>query len=257
MLMSSFAYDGLDDCAFEAGQLAMAYPQIAGKRVLVTGVTSKFGVDIVRAFAEHGTELVVETSEHSDAMVTVAEMAASSALSLTLFDQPLSAEADILAMARKAIATHGGVDAVINVIPLVPPKPDAAQGMAAIEAHISSLFLKACLVGRVAANRMRLTHTEGVVLNVAATQTSAGNHRGFHALARATLQTLTKGEAQNWAHEGIRFNAVAPQDAATSGLRGSDHPVFAGEPDVANLALFLATGRGRGLSGITFDSQLG
>ncbi|MFM2422703.1 MAG: hypothetical protein RL291_1233 [Pseudomonadota bacterium] len=256
MLISSFAWNGLDDLDLDGLEPAMPYPQLAGKRVLITGVSSLGGVDIVRAFAEHKTELVIDMAERSEAMQAVAELAAQSALDLTIFDAPLKSEQDILAMARKAIAKNGGVDLVVNLVPLLPPRPDAAAGMAAIEAHISALFLKACLVGRVAANRMRLTQTEGVVLNVAVPLRGAGQHRGFLALARATLSSLTMGEAQTWAKDGIRFNAVAPADDAARGFQSSDLPALTGEPQMANLALFLATGRGRHLSGVTFDSAL-
>jgi 3-oxoacyl-[acyl-carrier protein] reductase len=256
MLMSQPAFDGPADFVDDDAPRGFTYPQLAGKRILITGVTSAFGVDIVRAFAEHKTDLVVEMAEQSEATQAIAEMAAEAALSLTLFDQTNGAEADVLPMARRAIATHGGIDAVINLIPLKQPQANMPHGMAAIEAHISAIFLKACLVGRVAANRMRVTQTSGVILNITAPLPDAGHLRGFHALARATLETLTKGEARNWADEGIRFNAIAPVDDARGGLRDHDLPILGGEPEMAELALFLATGRGRNLSGITFDSAL-
>ena len=44
-----------------------AYPELAGKRVLITGLTSSCGVDIVRAFAEHKGRLVLQFAEESEA----------------------------------------------------------------------------------------------------------------------------------------------------------------------------------------------
>lgn len=253
MLMNSFALDDLEGFASP-----MRYPALAGKRVLITGVTAAAGVDIVRAFADHRTELVVEMAEQSEAMQALAEIAAESALDLTLLD-PTSLgsepgrEGDILAMARKGCATYGGIDAVVNIISLDPAAAANATSLADVEARISDIFLKACLVGRVAANRMRLTHTAGVVLNVAVNPPTTGRARAFASVARATLATITRGEAQGWASDGIRFNAIAPLDATAIKADDDALPVLTNEPEIANLALFLATGHGKSLSGLVFD----
>ena len=41
----------------EGSRSVPAYPELAGKRVLITGLTSACGVDIVRAFADHKVRL--------------------------------------------------------------------------------------------------------------------------------------------------------------------------------------------------------
>ena len=43
-----------------------AYPELAGKRVLITGLTSRCGVDIASGFAEHKGRLVLQFAETSD-----------------------------------------------------------------------------------------------------------------------------------------------------------------------------------------------
>ena len=53
-----------------------AYPELAGKRVLITGLTRSCGVDIARAFAEHKGRLVLQFAEESEATETMAEIAA-------------------------------------------------------------------------------------------------------------------------------------------------------------------------------------
>jgi 3-oxoacyl-[acyl-carrier protein] reductase len=61
---------------------------------------------------------------------------------------------------------------------------------------------------------------------------------------------MTRSQAQEWASRGIRFNAVAPQ---TMGLFS---PNPCGEPDIAALALHLASGRGKELSGHVFEAEV-
>ena len=55
---------GLDEVEF-----APEYPELAGKRVLITGVSGPLGVDVVRAFAEAGTRLVVQAVEDKRGML--------------------------------------------------------------------------------------------------------------------------------------------------------------------------------------------
>ena len=61
MLTTSLGGDDLDLAQFGL------YPEIAGQRVLVTGITGERGIDMVRVFAEHGARLVLQMSETSEA----------------------------------------------------------------------------------------------------------------------------------------------------------------------------------------------
>ena len=47
---------------------APAYPELVGKRVLVTGVTRRAGIDIARAFAEHRGRVILQFAEASAAI---------------------------------------------------------------------------------------------------------------------------------------------------------------------------------------------
>ncbi len=243
MLMSSVADFELDDARIGV------YPELAGKRVLITGVSGRVGIDIVRAFAEHRARLILQLDEATTATQGLLETIAPLACDLSVTPERLVGNDAIVAFARKSVAEFGGVDIVINLIELAPGI--AAIGtLDAVEERISGLMLLPCLVARVAANRMRVLQTEGLVLNVAVlpAQAEAGD-RAFASAAKATLAAMTRSEAQAWATEGIRFNAVAPD---VTGLGG---PGLAGEPDVAALALYLASGRGKSLAGHIFEAE--
>lgn len=227
-----------------------AYPELAGKRVLLTGLSRTHGVDIARALAEHRTRLVLQVAEDCVETETVAEIAAQTALDMRLFTGLLADTDAAVRFARTAVKSFGGLDAVINIIcPVVPPTGSAATERE-VEHAVSAALTPAYIISRIAANRMRTTWTEGLILNILpAPMPSSRAARGFTVVARATLAAMTRSEAQKWAEDRIRINAVAP--ATLSAGLGRQ---LTCEPDVATLALQLASRRGRDLSGIVFEA---
>ena len=144
-----------------------AYPELAGKRVLITGLTSRCGVDIVRAFAEHKGRLVLQLDEQSEATETIAEIAAPSALEIKAFG-PIGAEADaVTRFAQGPTQVLGGLDVVVNLVPLTVPRLPADATTADIERIVADRLTVPCLLSKVAANRMNMVLTEGLILNVA------------------------------------------------------------------------------------------
>jgi NAD(P)-dependent dehydrogenase (short-subunit alcohol dehydrogenase family) len=235
----------------EATQSVLSYPELAGKRVLVTGLTSSMGVDVARAFAEHKTRLILQFAEASETMQTVAEIAAPSALDIKAFGAIGSAPDDVVAFARTAAQAFGGLDAVVNLVALTPAIVDAASGVEDIERLVAARLTLPYLLSKIAANRMSVMMTEGLVLNVAAlTGPTSRARTAFASVTKAALTSITRAQAEEWAPRGIRFNAVAPQT-----LAGAAGESLSGETDVAQLALYLASGRGKKLSGCVFEAD--
>lgn len=242
-----------DTGAFEFGMdLGAPARSLQGRRVLITGVTSRTGIDIARGFVEAGARVILQCDEVSPVTQALAEMLAADAAELAVHVTAIQGNDEILAFARGAAAEFGGLDMVVNVVPLDGCAPQANASYEAIEARVSDVLLKACLVSRVAANRMRLMLTDGVILTVATLCASATqSERSFAQVVRSTLAAMTRAEAEAWAERGIRFNAVAPD---VLGLVA--RPESGSEVDVAQLALYLAAGRGETLSGMTFELGL-
>jgi NAD(P)-dependent dehydrogenase (short-subunit alcohol dehydrogenase family) len=239
----------------EGFKFAPQYSEIAGRRILITGMSRTCGVDIARAFAEQGAKLVLQFDETSEEMQAVSEMLAPLAADIAIFsDAPHGTDA-IVKFARSAMTAVGGIDAVINIVSLNAPTANPTTPEA-VERAVSELLLLPCLVSRIAANRMRLTLTEGVVLTIATLPDAQAGEavdktaRAFAAVAKAALATMTRGEARQWADQAIRFNAVAP-----STLSDGRDPALSGETDIAALALYLISGRGKSLSGLVFDAD--
>jgi len=227
-----------------------AYPELAGKRVLITGLTRTHGVDIARAFAEHRTRLVLHASEDCTETQTVAEIAAQSALEMRLFTGPLPDADAAVRFARTALKSFAGLDVVINIVGGARLATAATATEAEVERAISAALTPAYVISRISANRMRTTWTEGLILNIGpepATQSRSA--QALAAVARATIASMTRVEAERWAEQGIRINGVAP--ATLSAGIGAQ---LTCEPDIASLALQLASRRGRNLSGLVFEA---
>jgi NAD(P)-dependent dehydrogenase (short-subunit alcohol dehydrogenase family) len=165
---------------------------------------------------------------------------------------PIPADTEGVAMfARNVMKAFGGVDAVINLVPLAPAEVGTAASLDEIERRVATRLLLPCLLAKIAANRMALSYIEGLILNVAMlTPPVTGPAQAFACVTKAALTAMTREQAQEWDDKAIRFNAIAPQTADPRA-----QPGLAGEPEIAELALYLASGRGKAFSGHVFEAE--
>jgi len=234
----------------EGAHHAPAYPELAGQRVLISGITSNCGVDIVRAFADHRTRLVLQFAELSEPTETIAEIAAPSALEIKAYGPIDVSGQAALSFARSAVTAFGGLDVIINLVPLSTPSLPEAGTSAEIERLVADRLRLPFLIATVAANRMGLMLSAGLVLNVATLiKPVTRAAQAFASVVKASLSAMTRAQAEQWAGQEMRCNAIAPETTA------SGAPRLAGEPEIAALALYLASGRGKGLSGHVFEAE--
>jgi NAD(P)-dependent dehydrogenase (short-subunit alcohol dehydrogenase family) len=229
---------------------ASYYGELAGTRVLITGLSRDCGVDIARAFADHHGRLVIDTVGATPESDALAALLAETASEISIFTDACANSEDAVRFAQTAAQTFGGLDAVINLIPITAAELKNATSLEDVEDFISHKLSAPLLVSGVAANRMRLLLTQGLVLNVM-TMPAPRNaaEAALAGLARSALAAMTRGEAEKWAPHGIRINAVGP-----SATMPDADACLASEPDIAALALYLASKRGRSLTGHIFDA---
>ncbi len=229
------------------------YPELADRRVLITGLSSDFGVDIAREFAEHRCRMILQAKQMAPEVDEIANIIAQSAGDVELYG-------DVLASADKAVQfaqgpaqkAFGGLDVVINLIKLEDEDLSGLSDLTDVEDLVSDKLLAPMLMARVAANRMRLTWTEGLILNiVSAPDCQNGRQAAAAALVGGTLAAMTRKEAQDWADQAVRINAIGPGAVLPLDRRDMARP---NEPDLAALALYLASSKGRRLSGHVFDA---
>lgn len=230
----------------DAMDVAPDHPELFGRRVLVTGVAGPLGLEVARVAAEQQVRLVLLAPEASEETDALAEIVSPLALEVRLFAGPFADAESAVRAARSAMASFGGLDAVVNIAHAQEPTDSSTE---AVESAVAGTLSLALLVTRIAANRMRTTLTAGAIVNVLAVPRGAsGRTRMVASIARSALAALTRREALEWAPHGIRISAVA-QDA--TGLPGSAPPV--GAADVASLALRLVSDRSEQLSGLMHE----
>jgi NAD(P)-dependent dehydrogenase (short-subunit alcohol dehydrogenase family) len=231
-------------------EFAPEYPELAGKRVLVTGVAGPLGVDVVRAFAEAHTRLVIQADEDGPDTQAMAEIIAPSAMEVRLFPGALEGANAKLRFARDAAQKFGGLDVAINLAQTLEPA-DAANE-AAIEGLVADTLAMPVLATRVAVNRMRTMLSPGVVVNIVTTPRNATPGAALLAqLVRQALASFTRAEAEAAVDDAIRISAIVPAAGISEGQ------ILSGTADVASLALHLASGRDAQLSGLIYEAWCG
>jgi len=227
------------------------YGELAGVRTLITNLSPESGVDVARAFADHKARLVlhvVNNEPETDAVVALLNETASD---IKLYTDACQSPDEAVSFAQNAVQAFGSLDVVINMIPVTTDDLKGRASMADVEDMVSEKLILPLLTTRVVANRMRLTLTQGLVLNIMTMPTAhTAGEAALAGVARATLAALTRREAENWAPQGIRINAIGPRSAASEG-----GACLASEPDIASLALYLASKRGSSLTGYVFDAD--
>lgn len=228
--------------------------ELYGARVVLTGLSASTGVDVARAFADIKARLVVHTTDLSPEVTALIALVSQSASEIKLYTDPMSDAGSAVRFAQSAAQAYGGLDAVINLASITASEMAGVASERSVEALVSSKLMPLAHLTGVTANRMRVVLNEGMILNVLS-MPHPGNGRevAIASYARAALAAMTKTEAQTWASQGIRINAVGPRVMTSGGT--SKGACLTNEPDVAALAIYLASRRGRGLSGHLFDSD--
>ena len=229
---------------------ASYYGELAGVRVLITGLSPSCGVDVARKFADHRGRLVVHANAASPELDAVTTMLAETASEVKLYTDACSDSDSSIRFAKTAAQAFGGLDVVVNLIPISAAEMRDRTSATQVEDLVAEKLMLPLHVTRIVANRMQVMLNEGLVLNAIVMQ--APQTQGEAAVAgyvRQALGAVTRGEAERWAPQGIRVNGVAP----TTMLADSGAAV-ASEPDIAALALYLASRPGRTLTGQLFDA---
>lgn len=229
----------------------VALPELQGARVLITGLTSAFGFDVARAFADRGARLILQSPEDSPEMTEIAAILAENSTEIRLFNAPLADEAHAARLVQAVAQEFGGLDAVVNLANVESRAVARLETAADVEGLISEALRLPLQLTEVAANRMRLVWVEGAILNVVRMPDVAGGRAMMLAdVLRAELAELTRGLAAAWAEHGIRINAVAPP----SSIAAMGGEAQASDADLAAVALQLASRKGRSVSGHVLDA---
>jgi len=131
-------------------------PELAGSRVLITGVGSQSGVDLVRAFGDHGCRLILQIPDPCAETDALLEIVAEAALEVRVHHDDIGEPAEAVKFTQASTKAYGALDVVVNVISFDAAAFEGLESFEAIEDEVVAQMQSAARITQVAANRMGL-----------------------------------------------------------------------------------------------------
>src|SRR5947208_7394993 len=182
----------------------MSSPQ---KTAIVTGASQGIGAGIVKAFVEHGFNVVANSRKVTQST----EVAASS--NVALVDGHIGEPATAAKVVETALARFGSIDAVVANAGIFITKPFTDYTAEDFKSLVSTNLEGFLYITQLSIKQMLAQKTGGSIVTITAAL-ARNPIRGVPAavpmITKGGLETITQHLAMEHAKDGIRVNAVAP-----------------------------------------------
>jgi citronellol/citronellal dehydrogenase len=187
-----------------------------GRVVWVTGGGSGIGRCVAHELAALGAQVVISGRTQAKLDAVAAEIVHDGGRCDTVaFD--IRDEEAVKANVAAVIAKHGPVSGLVNNAGGQFPAPLLAISKKGFDAVVANNLTGGFLMMRELFNQCMQAHG-GAVVNMTADFRNGMPGMGHSGAARAGMSNLTATAAFEWAHAGVRVNAVAPGWIASSGM---------------------------------------
>ncbi len=190
-----------------------------GQVALVTGGGSGIGLATARAFLQLGAKVAI--CGRNQARLDAASAALSAEFPEKVFARTadIREPAQIEALVGEVTAKLGGLHVLVNNAGGQFPAPAAAISSRGFEAVVRNNLLGTFNVTREVAVKVFIPQNRGVIVNVIANIARGFPGMAHTGAARAGVENLTMTLAIEWAHFGIRVNALAPGIIESEGIK--------------------------------------
>ena len=187
-----------------------------GRVVWVTGGGSGIGRCVAHELASLGATVIISGRTQAKLDAVAGEIAHDGGRCDTVaFD--IRDEDAVKANVAAVIARHGPVSGLVNNAGGQFPAPLLAISKKGFDAVVANNLTGGFLMMRELFNQCMQAHG-GAVVNMTADFRNGMPGMGHSGAARAGMSNLTATAAFEWAHAGVRVNAVAPGWIASSGM---------------------------------------
>ena len=251
---------------------------LAGKVAIITGASAGTGAVMAKQFADEGARVVL-AARREGAVQEAARAAGGGAIGVRC---DVSREEDVVALVDRTIAEFGQIDILLNNA--VIPGKDLYVWEQTLEnwhAVIDIALTAAMLTTREVIKRSMLERRTGSIINFSSTAGWMGMPRKTHYVsAKAALRAFTKTVALEGGPFGIRCNCLVPGGIETDlwinwgkrmageqgisfeewkrkSLESVPLQTISQPEDIGNLALFLASGKSRTITGQSINCDAG
>jgi 3-oxoacyl-[acyl-carrier protein] reductase len=188
----------------------MNYPDLKGKKVLVTGSSSGIGAATAKMFAEQGCFVGVHyfrTKEGGEK--TFAEVKKISDGCLLKAD--MRDKSEIVKLIADFVKNAGGIDVLVNNAGSLIDRQFFADATEEYYEDVFATNVKSAFLAAQAALE-HLKKTKGCIVNIGsiAGHNGGAGGGGIYAAAKAAVATMTIAMAKEFAPFGIRVNSVMP-----------------------------------------------
>jgi citronellol/citronellal dehydrogenase len=188
----------------------------AGQVLWVTGGGSGIGRCVAHELASLGALVIISGRTQAKLDAVAAEIVADGGRCDTVaFD--IRDEDAVKAGVAAVIAKHGPVTGLVNNAGGQFPSPLLAISKKGFDAVVANNLTGGFLMMRELFNQCMQQHG-GAVVNMTADFRNGMPGMGHSGAARAGMSNLTMTAAFEWAHAGVRVNAVSPGWIASSGM---------------------------------------
>ena len=185
---------------------------LAGKVVFITGASTGIGAAAARAFARHGSKLVIHYNASKDAAEAVARECRELGGQAALVGGDVMEPANVKRIAAEACDAYGRVDVLINNAGGLIGRTRVEDYTEAYVNQVLALNVTQVVLFMHEVVPVMRRQKKGNVINVTSIAARHGGGAGaiIYAGAKGFISTATRGWAKELVGDGIRVNAVSP-----------------------------------------------